>query len=127
MPWILHGDDGLFFEGDLDALELQPLIGELRNSYADISESICVLLEHFLIDHIFSKELAWKLSRWCYTSKRSAPIAMKIADRLFEMSGGFLQRSLFSTTGSPAPDRITAENDYRIWLQRVIQWNARGG
>jgi hypothetical protein len=118
MPWIRDGD-GLKLIGvcPYDAAQIRRLIKQLGQS-RNQPETVCGLLEDLLATGRASKELVWRLSKWCDWNDPSERVARTIADQLFYSN---ICRRLRDQRDKPIPDRATAELDYEIWSDRVVQ------
>lgn len=118
MPWVRDGS-GLKLVGNphYDSAEIRRLIGRLRQS-RNQPERVSTLLEELLSTQRASKELIWRLSKWCPWDDPSEEIARAIAERLFH---GQICRRLRDQADKPIPDRRTAEADYQTWLRVVVE------
>jgi hypothetical protein len=118
MAWMPEGD-GLKLTGDChyDATEIERLIEQLRQA-RNQPEAICRLLTELLETGKASKELVWRLSKWCDWDDPSERVARTIAGQLFH---SIICRRLRDQRNRPIPDRVTAESDYKLWLDRVVQ------
>jgi hypothetical protein len=76
------------------------------------------LLEDLLNGGTASRELIWRLSKWCDWNDPSERIARSIAAQLFH---GNVCRRLRDQNDRPIPNRDIAEADYQLWLERVAQ------
>jgi len=122
MPWVRH-KDGLRLIGSphYDEQEIGQWInrlGESRNK----PETVCRMLRELLSTRIASKELIWRLSKWCDWNHWSEEVAREIANGLFH---GIMCRRLLDKHNRPIPNRASAEGDYQTWIERVIQ-NSHG-
>jgi hypothetical protein len=116
MPWLRDGT-GLRLTGipHYDAAEIGRLVGQLRQS-RNQPQKVCGLIEQLLASQKASKELIWRLSKWCHWDDPSQEIARAIAAHLFN---GQICRRLRDQADHPIPDRRTAEADYQKWLNLV--------
>jgi hypothetical protein len=122
MPWTRDGD-GLKLVGPAhyEAGDIQALIEDLRRA-RNQPGTICDLIEQLLSDGRSSKDLVWRLSKWCDWNDRSEKIARSIAELLFH---GVICRRLLDQSNKPVPDRATAEADYETWLTFVVNTSNR--
>lgn len=122
MPWLRDGN-GLKLVGTLhyDAAEIRRLVGRLRQS-RNQPQRVSGLLEDLLTTQRASKELIWRLSKWCHWDDPSEQIARAIAGQLFY---GQICRRLRDQEDHPIPDRHTAEADYQAWLRLVVDISNR--
>ena len=122
MPWVRDGN-GLKLVGPphYDSAEIGRLVGELRQS-RNQPERVSRLVEDLLVTRKASKELIWRLSKWCHWDDPSEQIARAIANRLFY---GQICRRLRDQEDKPIPDRRTAEADYQTWLRLVVETGNR--
>ena len=118
MPWVRH-DDGLRLIGSRHYEEEEigqwiARLGESRNQ----PETVCRMLRELLSTRIASKELIWRLSKWCHWNHWSEEVAREITKELFH---GIICRRLRDQQNRPIPNRAYAEADYQTWTERVIQ------
>jgi hypothetical protein len=118
MSWV-RDDDGLKLAGipHYDPNHIQQLVEQLRQS-RNQPEKVCELIEDVLATGKASKELVWRLSKWCHWDDSSERVARSLADQLFY---GNICRRLRDKNDKPIPDRGTAEADYQKWLDDVVQ------
>jgi hypothetical protein len=121
MPWV-RDNDGLVLTGipHYNVHEIRQFIQELRRS-KNQPQTICSMLENLLLTGRVSKDLVWRLSKWCDWNHWSEKVARSIADRCFH---GIICRRLRDQSNRPLPDRATAEADYQTWLARVVEAGA---
>jgi hypothetical protein len=122
MPWTRDGD-GLKFVGSThyEAGDIQALIENLRRA-RNQPGTICDLIEQLLSDGRASKDLIWRLSKWCDWNDPSERIARSMAEMLFH---GTVCRRLLDQSNRPVPDRATADADYETWLTFVVNISNR--
>ncbi len=118
MPWVRDGN-GLKSVGvaHYDVDHIRQLIEQLRRA-RNQPKRVCRLIEDVLATRKASRELIWRLSKWCDWNDASERVARSIADQFFH---GNICRRLWDQRNKPIPDRATAEADYQSWLNSVVQ------
>ena len=122
MPWVRDGD-GLQYEGtpDYDVEEIRELIAQLSQA-RNRPGRVCAQLDDLLQTGRASKDLVWRLSKWCDWNDESAETARLIAADLFH---GIVCRRLRDQQDGPIPTPMAAEEEYEGWLDRVVAAGAR--
>lgn len=121
MAWVLH-HDGLQLNGQphYDTTTIRDLIAKLRQA-PNNPRTVCNQLEELLRTGIASRQLIWRLSKWCDWPHPSEKVAQAIASELFL---GNVCRRLLDQDNRPTPDRASAERDYEAWRRRVVEGTA---
>jgi predicted HNH restriction endonuclease len=119
MGWVKFGD-GLKLVGKIHYNEedINQLIIKLGSKKRGHPERVCSQLKEFLDSKIVSKDLIWRLSKWCDWSDKSKEIAIEISKILFF---DIVCRRLRDQNNRPIPDAYTANMDYDNWINSVIE------
>ena len=122
MPWVRSGK-GLKYIGEphYDADVLRGLIRQLRGA-RNRPQKVCAQLDELLVNGVASKDLIWRLSKWCDWDDWSAGTSRRIASELFY---GNICRRLRDQKNHPIDHPAPAEVDYQAWLDRVVAAGAR--
>ncbi|GHU87354.1 hypothetical protein FACS189476_02660 [Spirochaetia bacterium] len=119
MPWIKHGDGLKLVEPEHCSMtEIKGLIEELSRYKRGSPETVCSQLNEFVNTKIITKDLVWRLSKWCdWSYAKSKDIAISLAEKLFF---GIICRRLRDQNNKPIPNKIIAEQDYQQWINKIV-------
>jgi predicted HNH restriction endonuclease len=75
-------------------------------------------LTEFLTTNLITKDLVWRLSKWCdWSYEKSKDIAISIANELFY---GVICRRLRDQKNNPIPNKVFANDDYQNWIDTMV-------